>query len=101
MAAKEQKTTRVRPKTGFLTKVAIVVLLVAIGWKLYDLQGQMKVAQEELDRYAIAVSQLQQENEALEKDIQEGATPEKLEEIAREELGLVAPGEYVFYDTSN
>ena len=26
---------------------------------------------------------------------------EKMEEIARNELGLVTPGEYVFFDTSN
>ena len=34
-------------------------------------------------------------------DIAEGNTAEKREEIARNELGLVTPNEYVFYDVSN
>ena len=42
-----------------------------------------------------------QANESLAADIAEGTTPEKMEELAREELGLVTPGEYVFYDVSN
>jgi len=47
------------------------------------------------------VENVEEENEQLKKDIEEGTTPEKVEEIARNELGLVTPGEYVFYDTSN
>ena len=37
-----------------------------------------------------------QENDALRADIEEGCTPEKMQEIARRELGWVLPGEYVF-----
>ena len=43
----------------------------------------------------------QQENDALAADIAEGGTQEKMEEIARETLGLVYPGERVFIDKSN
>jgi len=96
-SGKKQK----RARAGLLTKLAVLVLLVALGWKLWDLRQQVRAAQEEKEYYTAQVSQQQQINDALERDITEGVTQEKMEEIAREELGLVTPGEYVFYDTSN
>ena len=89
-----------RPRAGFLMKVVIVVLLVALGWKVYDLHGQIGAAEEEKARYAAQVALLEQENAALEADIEEGPTDEKLQEIARDELGFVKPGEYVFDPTN-
>jgi len=96
MAGRKRGEQKSRPKAGVLTKVIIVVLLAAIGWKLYDLQGQVRAAQAEKDAYAQQVAEQQQENDALAADIQEGPTQEKIEEIARNELGYVKPGEYVF-----
>ena len=43
---------------------------------------------------------MEQENAALEADIAEGPTEEKLQDIARDELGFVKPGEYVFDPTN-
>ena len=94
--AKEQK----RPRAGLLTKVVLLVLLGAIGWQLYGLQSKVAAAQAEKERYAAQVAQTQRENEALAADIAEGPTREKVEEIARDELGLVTPNEYVFDDVS-
>jgi len=90
-----------RPRAGLLTKLAILVLVVALGWKLQDLHRQVQAAQAEKENYIMQVNEQQQINDALKADIAEGVTQEKIEEIAREELGLVTPGEYVFYDTSN
>lgn len=92
------KKARVRKKakTGPLTKLVILLLLAAMGWQLYGLRGQLEQAQAERDQYAAQVAEQQQKNAALEADIAEGPTDEKLEEIARDELGLVKPGEYVF-----
>ena len=89
-----------RPRTGFLMKVVIVVLLVALGWKVFDLHGQIAAAEEEKERYAAQVAEMEQENAALEADIAEGPTEEKLQDIARDELGFVKPGEYVFDPTN-
>ena len=99
MAAKKSASKPVR--AGLLTKLLVVVLLAALGWQLLDLQQQLQSAQAEKNRYARQVDEIRQENDALEADITEGMTPEKVEEIAREQLGLVTPGEYVFYDISN
>ena len=83
-------------RTGLPVQAAILLLLAAIHWQLYGLQGQLACAQEERDRYAGLVAAQEQENAALEADIAEGPTDEKLQEIARDELGLVKPDEYVF-----
>ena len=87
--ARRRKKVKVRARP--LTKLVILVLLAAIGWQLYGLRSQVRRAQEEWEQYAALVAEKQRENAALEADITEGPTDEKLEEIARDELGLVKP----------
>ena len=79
------RTTKRRKvlRTGLLTKLLILILLAALGCQLYALQEQVEQARTE-----------------READIDEGCTPEKMQEIARRELGWVLPDEYVF-DVSN
>lgn len=96
MANKQHAKKKPRPRAGFLTKLVILVLLAAIGWQLYNLRNQIETAQAEKDRYAAEVEEQQRENDAVADDIAEGPTDEKIEEIARDELGLVKPGEYIF-----
>ena len=93
---KDRRRKKVKVRARPLTKLVILVLLAAIGWQLYGLRSQVRRAQEEREQYAALVAEKQRENAALEADITEGPTDEKLEEIARDELGLVKPGEYVF-----
>ena len=94
-----QKRRRVR--SSLMTKILVLALLGGIGWQLHALQGQVETAQAKKDALAAQVQTQQQENDALSADIAEGGTQEKMEEIARDELGLVAPGDRVFYDVSN
>ena len=98
--AKKTEQQKKRPRASLLTKVVLLVVLAAIGWQLYGLQSKVAAAQAEKERYAAQVAQTQRENEALAADIAEGPTREKIEEIARDELGLVTPNEYVFDDVS-
>ena len=85
--AKAAKTKKQHARASLLTKLLVLLLLAGIGWQLFSLQGQVRAAQAE--------------KAALAADIAQGGTQEKMEEIARQELGLVYPGERVFYDTSN
>ena len=94
--ARAGRQPKKRSRGSVLTKLLILVILAAIGWQLYGLRSQVRRAQEEREQYAALVAEKQRENAALEADITEGPTDEKLEEIARDELGLVKPGEYVF-----
>lgn len=101
MAKKAHAEKKIRFRTSPLTIFVILALLAVIGWQLHGLRAQVESAQAERDSYAAQVAEKELENEALKEDIAEGITPEKVEEIARDELGYVTPGEYVFYDTSN
>ena len=86
---------------GLLIHIAILLILAAIGWQLYSLQSQIASTQAEKDRTAQQVEMLKQNNDALRADIAEGATDEKMKNLARDELGWTDPNEYVFYDRSN
>ena len=95
--AKQRKTPKaVKLRAGLMTKLLIVILLAALVCKVYALREQVWDAEAEKARIAAAVESKRQENDALSADIEEGCTPEKMQEIARRELGWVLPGEYVF-----
>ena len=99
--AKSTKSTKKRPKSKLLTKVVFLVLLVVLGTQLYRLQGQIQTAQEDQEQLTQQVEQLRQKNAELAQDIENGDDPALKEEIAREELGMVNPGEKVFYNVSD
>ena len=99
--AKAAKQKKQRTRSSFLTKLLVLLRVGSIGWQLFSLQGQVRAAQAEKAALAEKVQEKQLENDALSADIAQGGTQEKMEEIARQELGLVYPGERVFYDTSN
>ena len=80
--AKAERQPKRRSKGRILTKLLILAVLVAIGLQLRSLHSQVQ-AQE-------------QENAALAADIAEGATEDKMKEIAQEELGLISPNQRVF-----
>lgn len=94
---KEKKTK----KAGFLTKIVLVVLLVYAGVSLYTIQNQIRSAKDEQEKLAAQVDTLRHENDSLASDIADSDDPEKLRDVARSELGMVMPGERVFYDVSN
>ena len=45
--------------------------------------------------------QQQRENDSLSSALEKADDPEYLQELAREQLDMVSPGEKVFYDVSN
>ena len=91
-----------KKRSGSLSVHLVLLLVLAVlGWRLYVQQGENEKARAEHDAYAQQVETLKQDNEALRADIAEGATDEKMEELARNELGWTDSNEYVFYDKSN
>ncbi|WP_295752775.1 septum formation initiator family protein [uncultured Oscillibacter sp.] len=94
--AKQKKRVRRQLRMGLLTKLLVVLLLAALGCQVYALREQVADAEAEKARVAALVERRRQENDALTEDIAEGCTPEKMQEIARRELGWALPGEYVF-----
>jgi len=97
MAVKGRK----RARAGILTKLLLLVLLVALGWQLYHLHSRIQDAEAEKASLAAEVQKQQQANDALSDEIKNGSSQEQLQKVARDELGLVSPGEKIFYDVSN
>ena len=88
-------------KAGFFTKVLLIVLAAALAWQMNALHKQVQDAEEQYQKLSVQVTAKQEENAALQESIDHGGSEEEMIRIAREELGLVAPNEKVFYDTSN
>ena len=101
MAGGKKHEKRQKTRTGLLTRIVLLLLLVGVGWQLVHLREQVQQAETQKTQLSAKVEQQRQENAALAEDIENGASQEQLEEIARDELGMVSPGEKVFYDVSN
>lgn len=88
-------------KAGIATKLVILILLLATSLALLSVRGRMQTAQDELDALERQVRSQTEINAGLAEDIANSGDPEKIADIAREKLGLVAPGERVFANTNN
>ena len=101
MARRRNRTERKPRHISAAVIVVVVVILAVMGWRLNGLRTQLETAKFERDRYQDQVEAMEQKNASLSEDLEEGVTDEKIEEIARNDLGMVLPGEYVFYNTGN
>ena len=90
-----------KAKSGFFTKLIIVILLAAMAWQWNSLQEKLDAAEQQRQQLAEQVAAKGAENDDLQQSIDQGGSLEEMLRIAREQLGLVAPNEKVFYDTSN
>lgn len=79
--------------SGFPVRLAILALLVLLGWQVWRMQDQLTAAKAQEQQLRTQVQLQQQENDALQKSIDQGGSQEEMERIARDELGLVSPGE--------
>ena len=85
---------------GILVTLVLIALMIYAGITLYNLQGLIQAAEAQQAQLSAQVQSLEDKNSALRADIAAADDPEKLEEIARDKLGMVKSGEKVFYDTS-
>lgn len=90
-----------RKTGGPLSAILILVLIALLGWQLHQIHQRVDAAKNEQTQLIAQVQDQQAQNDALEQDISEGLSQEKMEEIARRELGYVNEREYVYYDVSN
>ena len=95
--------TAAKPKkrTSLLAALLILVLLSLLGWQLLRMRDQLLDARAERDALTERVAQQEQENRALEAALERAEDPEYLQELARDELGMVSPGQKDVYDVSN
>jgi len=69
--------------------------------QLIHLRGQIEQAQSELTSLRGDLDAAKQENDSLASALEKADDPAFLQELARDQLGYVTPGEKSFYDVSN
>ncbi|MCD8239856.1 MAG: septum formation initiator family protein [Oscillospiraceae bacterium] len=87
-------------RTGTIMKIVILAIIVYAVVTLVSLRGS--IAEAETDQAALQaqVDAALQENAELEYDIEHADDPEIIAGVARSKLGLVLPGEKIYYDVS-
>lgn len=88
-------------KTGFLMKVVIAALIIYGVINISGIRSQITEAERELLELQQKAEQLRRENAELEYDIAHSGDDATIMDIARSKLGLVLPGEIIFYDIGN
>ena len=84
-------------RAGLLTKILILVLLIVVAISLLELNSRVDQAQAQKDDLARQVAEQTQINADLADAIEHSDDPDRIADVAREKLGLVSPGEIVFY----
>lgn len=79
--------------------VALALLLYSLGLFSSSLK-KLSEAEEDVERRQLRLEELRQENMALKLRLEKLRNGEGMEALARERLGLVLPGEKIFYFTS-
>lgn len=88
-------------KASLFTKVVILALAIYAVTSLVTIRGRITAAEENRLQLQQKVTEMSQSNAGLEYQIEHGADDETIEDIARNKLGLVYPGEKIFYDISD
>ena len=88
-------------KTSVVTKIVIVALIVYAVVSLISVRGKTAHALQQKTELQQKVTQMAEANAELKYGIDHSTDDQTIENIAREKLGLVKPGEVIFYDTGN
>lgn len=83
-------------RAGFVTKLVVLALLIGLSITLLDMRAQLQDAQIRKTELETQVQSQTQVNADLNDAVQNKDDPERQENIARNSLGLVEPGEYIF-----
>ena len=95
--------TAAKPKkrTSLIAALVVLIMLILVGMQLLRIRDQLIAARAERDVLAEQVAKQEQENRTLEAALESAEDPEYLQELARDQLGMVSPGQKDFYDVSN
>ena len=86
-------------RTGWLTKLVIVVLLIYLSASFVDLQGKIQSTQNQQVEIQRQVDQQELENQRLKEAIENSDDPAMLERVAREK-GYVKQNEILYVDVA-
>lgn len=83
------------------TKLVIAALAIYAVISLVSVRARVDEAEQQRQALQAQVTEMTQENAELQYQIDHGTDDQTIEEIARDKLGLVLPGEKIFYDISD
>ena len=95
MAARRKK------RAGMFAVLFVLILLLTVGYQLMSTRAKLASAQAEQSILAERVARQEQENRSLEAALARSEDPEYLQQLARDRLGMVSPGQKDFYDVSH
>jgi len=81
-----------------ITKIIVFALIVYAGATLITLRGRINAEQSKVDDTRRRVAEMEVSNAELQYEIDNKDDPDVIAGIARSNLGLVLPGEIVFYN---
>ncbi len=93
---KGKSAKSVRPSSR-LTILILAVMLMAISLQIYRMFGQLQMARSEEAVYAQQLEELRETNRQLKEDLANSGSQALIEDIARDKLGMVMPGEKVIH----
>lgn len=88
-------------KSSLLVKLVILILVVYATVTLVRLRSQINEKDAEAAGLTSSIASAQQENDRLQSSIDALDTYDGLEQVARDQLGMVNEGEIVFEDVGN
>ncbi|MEL4106415.1 septum formation initiator family protein [Oscillospiraceae bacterium WX1] len=88
-------------RAGTITKIIIFAMIVYASVVLINLRTQIDAARTAQEALRQQVTEKETSNAALQYQIDHSSDKETIADVARDDLGLVAPGERVFYDSGN
>ncbi|MCI9119782.1 MAG: hypothetical protein HFF30_08525 [Flavonifractor sp.] len=86
-------------KASLLTKLVVLALLIGVATALLNLRGLIQQAQADLAEAQRQVTVQRQTNADLTDAVENSGDSDRQADIARDKLGLVEPGEVIFYFT--
>ncbi len=99
MAKKKAAPKKVQ-KRSFILTLGIILLAGYFVISIISLQATIKERRAELEQKNAAYEQQLADNERLQSIVDDEDKSEYMEQVAREKLGFVMPGEKVFYDVT-
>lgn len=87
-------------KAGLMTKLVVLTLLIYMAITLLNLQSQVRAVQMEAAELESQVQAQSLENADLADAVANPDDPERIADVARDKLGLIAPGGKVFVITN-
>ncbi len=88
-------------RSSLFMKIVILALIVYAGISLVTAKNRIAAAEADQAQLQARVDAMLRENAELEYDVAHADDPETIKSVARTKLGLVMPGEKIFYDVGN